>query len=140
MDDLVRSLQTIGASARDVISILQAMRGSRSFGSGDRGVTRVEAPAGGGTDVEAAARQHTRLVGAAQQFEAMMLQEMPGLPSSSENKWDAGDKDEDKSSDTLKSYGTEALAQAISKGGGLGIAKSVVKQVTAEHDSKVKKA
>jgi peptidoglycan hydrolase FlgJ len=95
----------------------------------------MAAPIGVDTD----ARDHTRLVDAAQQFEALMLQELLKPLSSSENKWDTGDQDGDKSADTMKSYGTEAMAKAISKGGGLGIAKKVVEQVTAEHDSRMKK-
>jgi flagellar protein FlgJ len=39
----------------------------------------------------------------------------------------------------MSSYGMEAVAKAIAKGGGLGIAKKVVEQVTAEHDSRMQK-
>jgi flagellar protein FlgJ len=86
-----------------------------------------------------AARGKAKLLDAAQQFEGMMLHEMLKPLQSSENKWDSDDKDADKSMDTLSSYGTQAVATAISKAGGLGIAKSVVKQVTAEHDDRTKK-
>jgi flagellar protein FlgJ len=82
----------------------------------------------------AASREHTRLVDAAQQFEAMLMQEMLKPLQSSKNKWDSGDEEVDTSMDTLSSYGTEAVAKAISKGGGLGIAKRVVAQVGLERE------
>ena len=82
----------------------------------------------------AASREHTRLVDAAQQFEAMLMQEMLKPLQSSENKWDKDSEEVDKSMDTLSSYGTEAVAKAISKGGGLGIARRVVAQVEGERE------
>ncbi len=90
----------------------------------------------GSTGVEAGAalREHSRLVDAAQQFEAMLMQEMLKPMQSSENKWDKDGEEVDKSMDTLSSYGTEAVAKAISKGGGLGIAKRVVAQVGLERE------
>jgi flagellar protein FlgJ len=97
---------------------------------------RVE-PVSIGTDQRT--RDHSRLVDAAQQFEALMLQELLKPMSSTENKWDTGEQEGDKSMDTMTSYGTESVAKAIAKGGGLGIAKKVVAQVTAEHDSRMKK-
>ena len=36
-------------------------------------------------------------------------------------------------SETISSFGTEAIAKAISKGGGFGIAKQIVSKVTLEH-------
>jgi Rod binding domain-containing protein len=42
-------------------------------------------------------------------------------------------KSEDASTDTMSSFGTEAVAKAISKGGGFGIAKQIVSKVTLEH-------
>jgi peptidoglycan hydrolase FlgJ len=100
---------------------------------------RIDGAAGGLTMGDTAARDKAKLADAAQQFEGMMLQELLKLIQSSENKWDSDDKDADKSMDTLSSYGTQAVATAISKSGGLGIAKSVVKQVTAEHENRTKK-
>ncbi len=89
--------------------------------------------------VDQDARDHSRLVDAAQQFEGLMLQELLKPMNSTENKWDTGEQEGDKSMDTMTSYGTEAVAKAIAKGGGLGIAKKVVEQVTAEHDSRLRK-
>jgi Rod binding domain-containing protein len=56
-----------------------------------------------------------------------------------EDSW-GGDKDSaDGSSDTISSFGTEAMAKAISQGGGFGIAKQVVAQVSREYDRSTKK-
>jgi len=79
------------------------------------------------------AAQHRKLVDAAQQFEGMLLSEMlKGMQSSKDDK----DKDDssDGSNDTLQSFGTEAVARAIAKGGGVGIARQIVNKVTIEHD------
>jgi len=77
------------------------------------------------------AAQHTKLVNAAQQFEGMLLQEMlKGMQGTK----DGEDEDDSGggSNDTLRSFGTEAVAQAIAKGGGVGIARQIVNKVTAE--------
>jgi flagellar protein FlgJ len=89
-----------------------------------------------------ASAEHRKLTAAAQQFEGMLLQEM--LKPMKEHGFCQEDRDDDDSAgkgsgdgfaDTLSSYGTEALATAIAKGGGLGIAKRVVAQVESERDS-----
>jgi flagellar protein FlgJ len=100
---------------------------------------RVDGVTGGTGTAEADSRQHTRLVDATQQFEAMMMQEVMKQMQSSENKWDDGGDSSDKSMETMSSYGSEAVAKAISKNGGLGIARTVVRQVEAEHDLHAKK-
>jgi Rod binding domain-containing protein len=53
---------------------------------------------------------------------------------------DASDSKDDAGGlgDTLSSYGTEAMATAIAKGGGLGIAKRVVAQVEGEKQAHAK--
>src|ERR1019366_9419678 len=87
---------------------------------------------------QAAATQHHKLTDAAQQFEGMLLQEL--LKPMKEHGFCQGDGENstdgtDEGSgfaDTLSSFGTEAMATAIAKGGGLGIAKQVVKQVEGE--------
>lgn len=94
--------------------------------------------AGSATASSAASMEHRKLTDAAQQFEGMLLQEM--LKPMKEHGFCEGDGEDDKSSqdgasgfgDTLSSYGTEAMATAIAKGGGLGIAKRVVEQVEGE--------
>jgi Rod binding domain-containing protein len=90
----------------------------------------------------ASSAQHRKLVDAAQQFEGMLLQEM--LKPMKEHGFCQGDSDDpgdDKDNagggfaDTLSSFGTESMATAIAKGGGLGIAKRVVEQVEGEKSS-----
>jgi peptidoglycan hydrolase FlgJ len=80
---------------------------------------------------------NAKLVDAAQQFESMLMQEMLKPLRSGEDSWD-DDKKEDSASDTISSFGTEAVAKAISKDGGLGIAKQVIRQVTQEHEKSSK--
>lgn len=83
------------------------------------------------------ARQRAKLTDAAQQFEGMMLQEMLKPLQTGKDDW-SGDKSSDDEpgggSDTISSFGVEAVAKAISKSGGLGIARQIIRQVTAEHD------
>lgn len=82
--------------------------------------------------------EHRKLVDAAQQFEGMLLQEM--LKPMKEHGFcqeEGDDKDEGSGfGDTLTSFGTESVATAIAKGGGLGIAKRVVEQVEGEKASR----
>jgi flagellar protein FlgJ len=79
---------------------------------------------------------HRKLTDAAQQFEGMLLQEM--LKPMKEHGFCQEEGEDDNKEegsgfgDTLSSYGTEAVATAIAKGGGLGIAKRVVEQVEGE--------
>ncbi len=81
----------------------------------------------------AAAQQHAKLVDAAQQFEAMLLQEMLKPMQSKEGNWSGEDGDKSGGDgDTLSSYGTEVVARAIARGGGLGIAKQVVQKIWHE--------
>jgi peptidoglycan hydrolase FlgJ len=75
----------------------------------------------------------TKLVDAAQQFESMMLQELLKPMQRGQSSWGGEQKSDDTASDTISSFGTEAMAKAISKGGGFGIAKQIVSKVTLEH-------
>ena len=91
----------------------------------------------GGVDKEAA--RQAKLVDASHQFEGMMLQEMLKGMQTGKNEF-SGDGDEgDNSGDTLRSFGTEAVAKAISMHGGVGIAKQVIAQVTKESNLRVNK-
>ena len=78
----------------------------------------------------------TRLADAAQQFEGMLLQEMlkPMRTDDKDGAWSGDEKSSDSGEDTINSFGVEAVATAIAKGGGLGIARQVIQQVTAEHN------
>jgi flagellar protein FlgJ len=86
------------------------------------------------TSSAAATLQHKKLTEAAQQFEGMLMQEL--LKPMKEHGFCQGDKDDNEEGsgfgDTLNSFGTETMATAIAKGGGLGIAKRVVAQVEGE--------
>jgi flagellar protein FlgJ len=86
-------------------------------------------------------QKQAKLVDAARQFEAMMLQEMLKPMRTEQNSWATDDKSEsdDSASDTIRSFGTEAFAKAISKVGGFGIAKQVISQVKLEHQKNSKK-
>lgn len=76
---------------------------------------------------------HSKLADAAQQFEAMLLQEILKPMRSEDGGWTDEDS-KDGASNTITSFGTEAVTRAISKSGGLGIAKQVIRQVTAERE------
>jgi flagellar protein FlgJ len=77
-------------------------------------------------------QKQAKLVDAAQQFEGMLLQEMLKPMQAGQDSWGGEKRNDDAGADTMSSFGTEALAKAISKGGGLGIAKQVIRQVTQE--------
>jgi len=108
-----------------------------SYGMATRASTAMEAT------------KQAKLVQAAQQFEAMLLQEMLKPMRSGQDSWggDGGGSldssgslgSSDGSMDTISSFGTEAVAAAISKGGGFGIAKQVIRQVTLEHQQDTEK-
>jgi flagellar protein FlgJ len=82
--------------------------------------------------VEVNRQKQVKLIDAAQEFEASMLQELLKPMDNEQDSW--GDTEEkDTASDTISDFGTEAMAKAISKGGGFGIAKQVISQVNREH-------
>lgn len=83
------------------------------------------------TSAATTVQSRSKLADAAQQFEAMLLQEMLKPMRSEDGGW-TGEANKDGASDTITSFGTEAVAKAISKSGGLGIAKQVIRQVSAE--------
>jgi peptidoglycan hydrolase FlgJ len=85
-------------------------------------------------------QKQAKLVDAAQQFEAMMLQEMLKPMRGGKDSWGGEESTgSDSASDTISSFGTEAFAKAISKGGGFGIAKQVISQVKLEHQKNSEK-
>jgi peptidoglycan hydrolase FlgJ len=84
----------------------------------------------------AEAQRQAKLVDAAQQFEATMLQELLKPMQHGQSSWGDEEKSEDSASDTISGLGTEAIAKAISKSGGFGIARRVVEQVTQEHQQR----
>lgn len=90
-------------------------------------------------------QRQSKLADAAHQFEGMFLQQFLKPLQSGKNSLTGdsnGDKssdDSDGSGDTLQTYGTEALANAISSRGGFGIARQVIQQVTREHQQATQK-
>src|SRR5258705_9382849 len=78
-------------------------------------------------------QKQARLVDAAQQFEATMLQQLLKPMQYGQSSWGGEEKNDDTASDTISSFGTEAIAKAISRGGGFGIAKQIVSKVKLEH-------
>jgi peptidoglycan hydrolase FlgJ len=86
---------------------------------------------GQGTESVELQRQ-AKLTDAAQQFEAMMLQELLKPMQHGQSSWGEEGNSDDPASDTMSSFGTQAIASAISKDGGFGIAKQIVTKVTQE--------
>jgi peptidoglycan hydrolase FlgJ len=78
--------------------------------------------------------KRSKLEDAAQQFEAMMLQELLKPMRTSADDL-GGEKSEDGSFDTIASFGTESVAKSIAASGGLGIAKQVVRQLSARAEA-----
>jgi peptidoglycan hydrolase FlgJ len=78
-------------------------------------------------------QKQAKLIDAAQQFEATMLQELLKPMQHGQDGWGGEKKSDDSASDTISSFGTEAIAKAISKGRGFGIARQVVSQITKQH-------
>jgi flagellar protein FlgJ len=95
-------------------------------------------PATASADAVALQKQ-LKLQDAAEKFEGMMLQEL--LKPMQEGKggsfggfgggFGSDEEDRDGSLDTMSSFGTEAVANAIAKAGGVGIAKQVMREVRA---------
>ena len=83
-----------------------------------------------GTDKDAA--RHAKLVDAAQGFEGILLQEMLKSMQTGKDEFSGDGDNGDNSGDNLRTFGTEAVAKAISHAGGLGIAKQVIAKVTSE--------
>lgn len=84
-------------------------------------------------------QQMAKLADGARQFEAMMLQEMlkplnfGGSPDAEQGESSGG------AADTIRGFGTEAVAKAIASGKGFGIAQQIVRKVTHEHDAVLSK-
>ena len=76
-----------------------------------------------------------KLVDGARQFEAMMLEQMLKPLSFGGSPDDPGGESEGGAAGTIRGFGTEAVAKAVAMGGGFGLARQIVRQVTAEHES-----
>ena len=84
-------------------------------------------------------QKYAKLVDAAQQIEASMLQELLKPVQHGQSSWGNEERNEDSATDTISSFGTEAIAKAISKGRGFGIAKQIISKVTLEHQQNSEK-
>ena len=85
----------------------------------------------------AAGQRTAKLVAGAHEFEGMMLQQMLKGLKFGEAPGDGGEDGEATGANgTLQGYGTEALAKSIASGGGFGIARRIIAQVTAEDAAK----
>src|SRR5271170_7746733 len=101
---------------------------------------RVSSGIAGNTSTALNGAKHAKLVDAAQQFEATMLQELLKPLQHGQDSWGGEENGDDGSgSDTITSFGTEAMAKAMSKGGGFGIAKQIISKVTLEHQQNSEK-
>jgi Rod binding domain-containing protein len=76
-----------------------------------------------------------KLASAAQSFEAMMLNEMLKPLHFGAGVADGAEESEGGASDTIKGMATDALGKALAASGGVGIARKIVKQVTAEEEA-----
>jgi peptidoglycan hydrolase FlgJ len=94
---------------------------------------KISSDIAGNTSTSLDGAKQAKLVDASQQFEATMLQELLKPLQHGQNSWGGDEKSDDSSTDSISSFGTEAVAKAISKGGGFGIAKQIVSKVTLEH-------
>jgi Rod binding domain-containing protein len=86
----------------------------------------------------AAAIQQKMLVEGAQSFEAMMMGEMLKPLQFGSGVEDGGEPSAGGAADTLSGMGTDALAKALASRGGLGIARKIVDEVTAEQQARDK--
>jgi peptidoglycan hydrolase FlgJ len=93
---------------------------------------RIGSDLAGQTTTDLDRAKQAKLTDAAQQFEATMLQELLKPMQHGQDSWDGDEKSDDSSTDSISSFGTEAVAKAISKGGGFGIAKQIVSKVMLE--------
>ena len=77
----------------------------------------------------------TRLTDAAQSFEAMMLNEMLKPLHFGAAVADGGEESEGGASDTIRGIADDALGKALAAKGGVGIARKIVSEITAEQDA-----
>jgi flagellar protein FlgJ len=81
------------------------------------------------------AAKRAKLADAAEQFEASMLREMLKPLQFGAAADAGGEESAGGAADTIRGLGTDALAKALASHGGLGIARKIVKEVTAEHQA-----
>ena len=77
-----------------------------------------------------------KLVDGARQFEAMMLEQMLKPMHFGASPDQAGEEDAAGSNDTLSGFGTAAVARSLADGGGFGLARQIMRQVSVEHEAR----
>jgi flagellar protein FlgJ len=85
-------------------------------------------------------QKQAKLGDAAQEFEATMLQELLKPMQHGQDSWGGDEKSDDTTFDTMSSFGAETMAKAISRGGGFGIARQVISQITSQHQQRSEKS
>ena len=97
----------------------------------------------GGTQGQAGTTPSPRLVGAAHEFEAMMMKELL-KPMTSEDPLNGDEDGQDfelgsgsGSGGALADFATEALGQALSERGGFGIADKIIRELSPAAEPKV---
>ncbi len=76
-----------------------------------------------------------KLADGAHEFEAMMLDQMLKGLSFGGAPGDDPDDSEAGAAGTVRSFGVEAVAKAVAAGGGFGLARQIIGQVTAQQDA-----
>ncbi len=88
---------------------------------------------GSGTVRPSSEQASPRLVAAAHQFEASLMQELlKPLQSQGGPFSEDGSEQDENGVDAISGFGTEALAQGISAHGGLGIAKQLIGKLSRD--------
>ncbi|ADW69380.1 flagellar protein FlgJ [Granulicella tundricola] len=81
-----------------------------------------------------------KLVDGAKDFEAMMLKEMlKPLHFGATDDGANGDSEKGGEADTIQGFALDALGKGLTRGGGFGLAKQIIRQVTAEQSARQSK-
>ena len=83
--------------------------------------------------------QNAKLVKGAEEFEAMMLNQMLKPLQFGAGVDAGGEESTGGAADTIRGMGTEALGKALAAHGGLGFARKIVEEVTREQDNVIAK-
>ena len=92
----------------------------------------MTSPQAGAPAAPASAAPSPKLVSAAHEFEAQMMKEL--MAPLTEGHSTLGGEDDEGPSSALSSFAGEALGKAISEHGGLGIARSILHQLTTRNN------
>jgi Rod binding domain-containing protein len=97
-------------------------------------ITGLAAAAGVTPDMTSAAKDTRKEMGAAQDFEAVLIGQMLHSMHEEDTGW-LGTGDDDDASATAFGFGEDQLAKAIAKGGGLGLAKIIASGLAAKTEA-----